>query len=212
MPYLCICAVLYFTTWYLTVGFSPESSRSGAASFVIWIYEFLYTSISQFIAAYAPNAVFAALANPLLVGFLVSFCGILVPYKQIVAFWRYWIYWLNPTTYLVGSMLTFTIYGTEVDCAEGELSYFDLPANMSCAEYLRPYLDSSGANLLNPDASVGCRVCPYTTGSDYLRTINITGWYQGWRDAAITIIFILSSYGLVYLFMALRTKSSKKTE
>ena len=31
------------------------------------LYEFLYTGIGQFIAAYAPNAVFAALVNPLLI-------------------------------------------------------------------------------------------------------------------------------------------------
>ena len=31
------------------------------------LYEFLYTGIGQFVAAYAPNAVFAALVNPLLI-------------------------------------------------------------------------------------------------------------------------------------------------
>lgn len=212
VPYLCISAVLYFVTWYYTVGLSPESSRAGAAFFMIFIYGFLYTSIGQFIAAYAPNAVFAALANPLLVGALVSFCGILVPYSQIVVFWRYWMYWLNPTTYLVGGMLTFTIFGTDVECADDELSYFDPPENSTCGEYLSDFLETSGANLLNPDDSAGCRVCPYSTGSDYLKTININDYYYGWKDAAITIIFILSSYALVYLFMALRTKSSKKAE
>ncbi|KAL2857058.1 ABC-2 type transporter-domain-containing protein [Aspergillus pseudoustus] len=212
MPYLCVCAVLYFASWYYTVGFPAESSRAGAAFFVVFIYEFLYTSIGQFIAAYAPNAVFAALANPLVVGVMVSFCGILVPYTQIIPFWRYWMYWLNPTTYLVGGMLTFTIYDSEVHCTDAELASFDPPANTTCGEYLRVYLDDTGANLMNPDAVAGCRVCPYTRGSDYLRTINIDGWYFGWRDAAITVIFILSSYGLVYLFMALRTKSSKKVQ
>ncbi|KAL2822815.1 ABC-2 type transporter-domain-containing protein [Aspergillus cavernicola] len=212
MPYLCVCAVLYFVTWYYTVGFSAESNKAGAAFFIIFIYEFLYTSIGQFIAAYAPNAVFAALANPLLIGCLVSFCGILVPYPQIVTFWRYWMYWLNPTTYLVGSMLTFTISNTAVHCTDAELSYFNPPDNSTCAEYLSSYLRTSGANLLNPGDSTSCRVCPYTKGSDYLETINIDGWENGWRDAGITIIFIISSYGLVYLFMALKTKSSKRAE
>ena len=58
------------------------------------IYEFIYTGIGQFVAAYAPNATFASLVNPLLIGTLVSFCGVLVPYAQIQEFWRYWIYWL----------------------------------------------------------------------------------------------------------------------
>lgn len=54
------------------------------------VYEFLYTGIGQAIAAYAPNAVFASLVNPLVVVTLVSFCGVQVPYDQIQEFWRYW--------------------------------------------------------------------------------------------------------------------------
>lgn len=95
LPYLCICAVLYFVCWYYTVGFPKDSNKSGATLFVMIFYEFVYTGIGQFVAAYAPNAVFASLANPLIIGVLVSFCGVLVPYAQITAFWRYWIYWMN---------------------------------------------------------------------------------------------------------------------
>jgi hypothetical protein len=47
------------------------------------VYEFIYTGIGQFVAAPAPNATFASLINPLLIGTLVSFCGVLVPYAQI---------------------------------------------------------------------------------------------------------------------------------
>jgi len=47
------------------------------------------------IAAYAPNAVFAALVNPLFITTLVSFCGVLVPYSQIEPFWRYWCVLFN---------------------------------------------------------------------------------------------------------------------
>jgi ABC-type multidrug transport system permease subunit len=42
------------------------------------------------IAAYAPNAVFAALANPLVITTLVSFSGVMAPYSQIQPFWKYW--------------------------------------------------------------------------------------------------------------------------
>jgi ABC-type multidrug transport system ATPase subunit len=88
IPYLCMCAVLYYVCWYYTVGFPNDSNKAGATFFVMLMYEFVYTSIGQFIAAYAPNAVFASLANPLIIGTLVSFCGVLVPYAQIQPFWR----------------------------------------------------------------------------------------------------------------------------
>ncbi|KAH7002660.1 ABC multidrug transporter [Ilyonectria destructans] len=212
LPYLLICGVLYFSCWYYTVGFSAESKTAGATFFVVAIYEMFYTGFGQFIAAYAPNAVFASLVNPLLVGVIVSFCGILVPYDQIVVFWKYWMYYLNPTTYLVGSVLTFVTFDVDVTCKEEELAVFDPPSNSTCRGYLEPYLAKSGANLLNPAATSDCQVCPYTKGSDYLRTINLNDYHYGWAGAGIVVIFICSSYGLVYLLMKMRTKTSKKAE
>lgn len=88
IPYLLICGILYFVCWYYTVGFTGDSNKAGATLFVMLMYEFVYTGIGQFVAAYAPNAVFASLANPLIIGTLVLFCGVLVPYSQIQAFWR----------------------------------------------------------------------------------------------------------------------------
>ncbi|KAJ5385996.1 hypothetical protein N7509_008537 [Penicillium cosmopolitanum] len=212
MPYLIVCGVLYFACWYFTVGFPSDPTKAGASFFVVLIYEFFYTGLGQFIAAYSPNAVAAALANPLWIGIMVSFNGILVPYDQLVVFWKYWMYWLNPLTYMVGSMLTFTIFDADVTCTDAEFAILDPPPNMTCFDYLEDYLDKSGANLFNPTDFADCRVCQYTKGSDYLRTINLNDWYYGWRDAAIFVIFILSSYGLVFLFMKLKTKSSKKAQ
>ncbi|KAL8765940.1 MAG: hypothetical protein Q9209_007137 [Squamulea sp. 1 TL-2023] len=213
-PYLCICAVLYFAPWYYTVGFPTDSNKSGAVFFVMLFYEFIYTGIGQFIAAYAPNAVFASLVNPALITVLVSFCGVLVPYAQIQEFWRYWIYYLNPFNYLISSILTFTVFDVEVQCKDREYALFDTPNNMTCGEYLAPYKASLGArtNLINPEATSGCKVCQYRLGSDYLSTLNISDYYIGWRDAAIVVIFAISSYVMVYLLMKLRTKATKTAE
>ncbi|EXM18559.1 hypothetical protein V3481_018957 [Fusarium oxysporum f. sp. vasinfectum] len=215
LPYLVICAMLYYLCFYYTVGFPGDSNKAGAVFFVMLMYEFIYTGIGQFIAAYAPNATAAALINPLIIFTLVGYCGVLVPYSQIVDFWRYWLYWINPFNYLIGSLLVFTVFDVEVECKKNELAIFDPIENQTCGQYLADYLQGplgSGANLLNPDATVGCRVCQYRTGSDYLRTLNIEDYYYGWRDAAIVVIFVVSSYGLVYLLMKLRTKRSKKAE
>lgn len=214
LPYLCICAVLYFVCWYYTVGFPISSDKAGPTFFVMLMYEFVYTGIGQFIAAYAPNAVFASLVNPLVIGTLASFCGVLVPYSQIQPFWRYWIYYLNPFNYLMGSLLTFTTFDAEVNCADSEFALFNPPSGSTCASYLADYMQGKGArtNLVNPDATAGCRVCEYRRGSDYLATINLGEYYDGWRDAAIVVIFALSSYAMVYLLMKLRTKRSKTAE
>lgn len=215
VPYLCICAVLYFVCWYYTVGFPKDSNKAGATFFVMLMYEFVYTGIGQFIAAYAPNAIFASLTNPLLIGILVSFCGVLVPYSQIEAFWRYWIYYLNPFNYLMGSMLVFDIWDKRVVCGKNEFALFDPPSGETCGSYLSDYMTDMGSranNLINPNDSAGCRVCEYRVGSDYLSTLNLTDYFDGWRDAAIVVIFVISSYAMVFALMKLRTKASKKAE
>ncbi|OAA59703.1 ABC multidrug transporter [Niveomyces insectorum RCEF 264] len=215
LPYLCLCAVLYFACWYYTAGSPKDSARAGATFFVMWLYEFVYTGIGQGITAYAPNEVFATLVNPLVIGVLVAFCGVLVPYAQIQAFWRYWIYYIDPFNYLMGSLLVFRLWGAEVECAPHEFAFFDPPSGSTCGAYLNTYMQGgigAGARLLNPDNTMGCRVCPYRDGSDYLRTLNLNAYSYGWRDAGFVAIFVFSSYALVYLLMKLRTKTSKKAE
>ena len=213
IPYLVICGVLYFVCWYYTVGFPANSQRAGGTFFVMLMYEFLYTGIGQFIAAYAPNEVFASLVNPLLIGMLVSFCGVLVPYAEIQSFWRYWMYYLNPFNYLMGSLLVFGVWGSDVKCASREFATFDPPNGTTCGEYLATYLTQGmGAfsNLVNADATANCRVCSYTKGEDYLRTLNLNEYSYGWRDAGVVALMVFSSYALVYALMKLRTKVSKK--
>ncbi|KIV94630.1 hypothetical protein PV10_02380 [Exophiala mesophila] len=212
VPYLIICAVLYYVCYYYTAGLPGDSSKAGAIFFIMLLYEFLYTGIGQFIAAYAPNAVFASLVNPLLIGTLISFCGVLVPYAQIQEFWRYWLYYINPFTYLMGGLLVFPLFSKEIHCKEPEFAVFDTPSHQTCREYLADYMQGMGAgiNLVNPDATSGCRVCQYTMGSDYLSTVNLKDYYYGWRNIGILVIFVISSYSLVYVLMKLRTKATKR--
>jgi ATP-binding cassette subfamily G (WHITE) protein 2 (SNQ2) len=114
----------------------------------------------------------------------------------------------------MGSMLVFNMWGTPVNCAESEFAIFDPPNGSTCVQYLSEYMTGPGShsNLINPDATSGCRVCQYRYGSDYLDTIDLKDYYYGWRDAAIVVIFAFSSYIMVYLLMKLRTKASKKAE
>lgn len=114
----------------------------------------------------------------------------------------------------MGSLLVFTTFDVEVHCKASEFAIFNPPSGQTCSQYLANYMQGMGAasNLINPDATSDCHVCQYTRGSDYLATVNLNDYYYGWRDAAICVIFALSSYALVYALMKLRTKASKKAE
>ncbi|KAH6706458.1 atrB, ABC transporter [Leptodontidium sp. MPI-SDFR-AT-0119] len=214
LPYLMVCGVQFFLCFYYTVGLPGDTNKAGAVLFIMLMYEFVYTGIGQFIAAYSPNAVAATLVNPLVILTLVGFSGVLVPYSQIQEFWRYWLYYINPFNYLMGSLLVFTTYDTVIQCKDSEFAVFEPLGNQTCGEYLGDYMQQmgSGSNLVNPDATGACKVCQYNTGADYLRTLNLPEYYYGWRDAGIFVIFVFSGYGLVYLLMKLRTKKTKKAE
>lgn len=212
LPYLCICAVVYFLSWYFTVGFPGSPQRAGATFFTILLYEFLYTGIGQFEAAFSPNELFAALLNPLFMGILISFSGVLVPYVQIPAFWRYWLYWINPLNYLIGSLLAFDVWGVEVNCHGSELAIFNPTNGTTCSEYLGIYNQGMGhgTRLLNPESLEGCRVCPYRSGNDFLQNLGVPEYFYGWRNTGILVVFTLSSFALVYLFIWLRGLKTKK--
>ncbi|KAK8142572.1 hypothetical protein G3M48_008553 [Beauveria asiatica] len=94
MPYLVLCGVIYYVCWYYTVGFPGASSRAGSTFFVMLMYEFLYTGIGQFIAAYAPNVVSATLVNPLII-------GVQTRLNLIYTFWC-----PNPSRQCTGAILT----------------------------------------------------------------------------------------------------------
>ncbi|KAF2971491.1 hypothetical protein GQX73_g2127 [Xylaria multiplex] len=206
---LIVCATVYFVSWYFSSGFPVRASSSGQVYLQMLLYEFLYTSIGQAIAAYSPNAYFAALANPLIVGTLIQFCGVVVPYSHINSFWRYWLYYLNPFNYLVGGLLVPVAWDTEVQCKASELTSVPLPPDTTCGEYMAEFLSQYSGYVTNEASTTVCSYCPYSTGADYLRTLNFNERYYGWRDVGITALFCISSYALVFLMMRLRTKATK---
>lgn len=210
IPALIMCATLFFVCWYFTSGFPVQASISGQVYFQMILYEFLYTSIGQAIAAYSPNAYFAALANPIVIGAgLINFCGVVVPYKQINVFWRYWMYWLDPFTYLIGGLLEPIVWDVDIQCKPDELTSIPIPVGSSCGEYMAEFLSSNAGYVVDPSNTTSCDYCQYSTGADYLRTMNINERYYGWRDVGITALFCFSSYALVFLMMKLRSKATK---
>lgn len=186
---------------YPVVGFSFAPSVAGPVYLQMTLYEFLYTGIGQFIAAYAPNAVFAALVNPLLISVLVSFCGVLVPYAQITAFWRYWLYYINPFNYLIGGLVTPVLWDVQVQCTQEEYGILDPPAGSTCQAYLSDFVSQGTGYINNPDATAACEYCPYSVGSEFLQPYNLTRRVYTWRDICLTLLFVLSSYALVFLLL-----------
>lgn len=115
----------------------------------------------------------------------MNFCGVVVPYAQIQAFWRYWMYWLDPFTYLIGGLLEPVVWDVDARCKAGELTSIPVPpSSLSCGEYLADFLAAHGGYVSDPVNTTVCEYCAYDSGAEYLRTLNINEAYYGWRDVS----------------------------
>ena len=101
------------------------------------------------------------------------------------------MYRLSPYTYLTESLLGQALGHTAVQCADVELVSITPPTGQTCAQYMGPFIASSGGYLTNPDATSACKYCAYATTDAFLgQTFNI--FYDNhWRDFGIFVAFIL---------------------
>ncbi|KAK1920657.1 ABC-2 type transporter-domain-containing protein [Papiliotrema laurentii] len=134
LPWLVLCAVLFWCCWYPTAGLDLTPGAAGPVVLTMFFCEMLYTGMAQFSAAYAPNPPAAALFIPVLIATLVTFSGVLVPYSQLNVFWRYWMYYVDPFNYLLGALMTFTRWDSDVVCKVDEYGGFDPPDGFPCAK------------------------------------------------------------------------------
>ncbi|KAK8045403.1 hypothetical protein PG993_005427 [Apiospora rasikravindrae] len=200
IPSAIFSGFLYWVLWYWATGLPTESSVSGY-SFLMTILFFLFmNSWGQWICAFAPS--FTVISNVLPFFFVMFglFNGVVRPYSQLPVFWRYWMYYVNPSTYWIGGMLAATLDGSPVECDPKETAQFDSPPGQTCQTYAGAFADASGGKLLNPDATAGCMYCPYTSGNQYLATLNLDAG-QKWRDFGIFLAFCISNWFLVYFFI-----------
>jgi ABC-type multidrug transport system permease subunit len=181
IPAAVISALLYWLLWYWPTGLPSESSVSGYAFLMTLSMFFFMNSWGQWICAFALS--FTVIANVLPFFFVMFslFNGVVRPYEQLSVFWRYWMYYVNPSTYWIGGMLAATLDGQPVECTPAETAQFDAPPGQTCQEYAGSFANASGGYLLNPDSTSVCQYCPYETGNDYLRTLNISA-DEKWRS------------------------------
>ena len=128
------------------------------------------------------------------------FNGVVRPYSQLSVFWRYWMYYINPSTYWIGGVLAATLNNTPVRCAPEEAAYFNPPPGQTCGSYAETFANMATGYLTNPDATNNCGYCPYSSGVDYMATLNIKP-SDKWRNFGIFLAFCVSNWALVYFFI-----------
>jgi ABC-type multidrug transport system permease subunit len=148
---------------------------------MLMLFECFYIGLGQFIAAFSPNELFASLLVPSFFTFVISFCGVVVPYAALPHFWQSWMYWLTPFHYLLEGLLGVLTHNVPVQCVEREEAFFSPPPGLTCQDYAGPYAQKSGGRAR--DAGNGlCAFCQYSTGDQFVSyAIQYHIIYFGWR-------------------------------
>jgi ATP-binding cassette, subfamily G (WHITE), member 2, SNQ2 len=202
IPIAIIGGVIYWALWYWPTGLPSDASTSGYVFLMVILFFLFQASWGQWICAFAPS--FTVISNVLPFFFVMFslFNGVVRPYTQLSPIWRYWIYYLNPSTYWIGGVIAATLPSTPVICLPSETAVFNPPPGRSCARYAANFLASAGVSgyLVNPDNTSMCEYCPFSSGADYMATLNVAPGDK-WRDLGIFAAFCVSNWALVYFFI-----------
>ncbi|KAL1388614.1 ABC-2 type transporter-domain-containing protein [Phyllosticta capitalensis] len=198
IPYRLVAGTLYWACWYFAPGF-PRDTYSGASVWLmVMAFEIYYLSFGQAVAAFSPNELMASLLVPIFFLFIISFCGIMVPYASLTSFCKSWMYWATPYTYLVEPLVALVTHDLPVRCDAQELANFTAPPGQSCNAYADPYVAAVGSGYVQTNADGSCAYCRFKNGDEFAATFNIYHSHI-WRDYGIFWIFIAFNIALTFL-------------
>ncbi|KAJ9614719.1 ATP-binding cassette transporter snq2 [Knufia peltigerae] len=200
IPMAIISSVVYWLIWYYPTNLPRDSSAAGYVFLMTMLFYLFMSSWGQWICAFAPS--FTVISNVLPFFFVVVgiFNGVVRPYTQLPVFWKYWTYYLVPSTYWIGGVLAATMRNLPIRCREGESTLFNAPPGETCQSYAGAFVRNVGMGYVEATANGTCAYCPYASGDEYLSTINIRP-DQKWRDFGIFLVFVFTNWLLVYFFI-----------
>lgn len=196
-PEMRLTRIQFYLLLYFPVDFSRNPSQAGYQFLIIYITEQFSVVLGQAIAALTPSSYTASLLTPFLLIVFSLFCGVTIPPPNIPSFWK-WLYHLNPLTYMVGGMIETELYDRPVRCKLSEFSIFEPPSGRTCWEYASSWLENSTGYLSNPNATAGCKYCPFTDVEAYAAQFDLL-WDHRWRDLGILAVYVLSTLVILYV-------------
>lgn len=201
IPISIVSSVIYWAIWYYGTGLPTDSSTAGYVFLMTMLFFLFQASWGQWICAFAPS--FTVISN-VLPFFFVMFGllnGVIRPYAQLPVFWKYWVYYLIPSTYWIGGVIAATFRDIVVRCAPNEAALFNPPPGQTCQQYAGAFVASAGHGYLtNPAATADCGYCRYSNGIEYMAGLNVSP-DDKWRNMGIFLAFCLSNWALVYFFV-----------
>lgn len=220
VPWNIVGGTIFWVPWYFMVGFSHESKRAAYSWGLYMLFQLFYSSLAQAIAFVSPNAMIASVLFSTFFSFVIVFCGVVQPPKQLPYFWHKWMFPLSPFTHIVEGMMGNALAGEAVHCAADEFNQINPPDGKSCQEYLGNFtttLDQPlvpGAGYFEQRSDGLCNYCPLRQGEDYLQSIELSSANR-FKDLGYLVAYIafnyLVAFTLYYLFRVHRWHHAKRT-
>ena len=84
LPYSIVAGTLYFQCWWWpAIGHHASKFASAYTWMLLMLFEIYYVGFGQAIASFSPNELLASLLVPVFFLFVVSFCGLVVPFAAL---------------------------------------------------------------------------------------------------------------------------------
>ncbi|KAL0937284.1 ABC transporter [Colletotrichum truncatum] len=203
-----IAAVIFFFCWYYPARFfhntTPDdvSIRGFTVFLFMWTFFLWMSTFSQLAIVAIETADLASIPASLFAILCMSFCGIGVIRADLPAIWSDFMYYVSPMTYLVSGALSACLHGSKVVCAAKEIVQIPLPSNMTCSEFLGPFVQGAGGYLVDTTTAGLCGYCRLATTDDFLAHFEIK-YDDRWRNFGLLWVYIgfnvLAACGLYWL-------------
>lgn len=216
VPWNIVLGTVAYFLWYYPIGMYVNAEATdtvhqrGATMWFAIVLFYVYTStLAQLCISFLELAENAANLAIILFAVCLNFCGVLVPYHNIPRFWKF-MYRLNPFTYLVSVMLSTGLANSDVQCSLTELLEFMPAANLTCGQYMAPYMAVAGGYLINSTATDICYFCTANDTNVFLNQVSAS-YAHRWRDIGIFIAFIVFDvFATVFFYWLTRMPKGSK--
>lgn len=144
--------------------------------------------------------------------FLLTFDSVGVTFSDIPTFWTF-MYYVSPGTYIVGGVMSAAVYGSEVVCADNEILQMMVPGNLTCGDFMGPFVDAAGGYLVDRSSTDTCQYCSLASTEEFLARFNIDYDDRWWHFGLLWVYVIANvagALGLYWLFRVPRGSGVKR--
>lgn len=217
VPWNILLGTLSFFVFYYPAGFyhnaepTDRVNQRGAYAWFFTCMFFVYVgTFGQLCISPLEIADSAGQVATLSFTLCLTFCGVLVGPDALPGFWIF-MYRVSPFTYYIDGFLSNALANAPVTCSTEEYKIVNPPmSNMTCADYLDPYLEAAGTGyLVNGEASSQCELCPMSSTNAFLTLIS-SKYSRRWRNVGIFFVYIgFDIVGAVFLYWLRRVPKKK---